>query len=178
MEQNNYGGENYQINANTIGQIGDIILPDSQPSGEEYLSNGIQLLEQQAYSQAVDVLQNAIQRDRSQSDAFYYLAIALLGGKKPRKLDKWTIQDIEINLNSAISEVASGNSKSAKYYTLFAIVKYGYYSMNGFIETPPTSDLLFSKGESIRSEFAKEILYHLNDPENPYWVRLQSKVAD
>ena len=173
MEQNNCGGKNYQIQAKNIGHVGDNIYQSSLPSGAELLKKGCDLLKRRAYVEAAKILQDAIMTDPLLSDAFYYLAIALLGGRKPREVDNWTIQDIEEKLNSAIL----GDTKTPKYYVLLAIIKYGYYSMNGFIDRHPTSAQLFDQGEPIDAEFAKEILYHLNDPKNPYWVQLQSKFS-
>ncbi len=140
-------------------------------TGQELLNRGIQLLNKRAYREAIDVLSEATKTDRSLSDAYYYLAIALLSGKKPKKTDGWTITSIEEKLNSAVY----GDTHSSKSYLLWAIVKHGYYAMNGFIEKPPTSAQLFSQGESIQAEHAREILYYLNDPQNPYWMYLYNK---
>ena len=140
-------------------------------TGEELLNKGLQLLNKRAYKQAIDVLNEATKTDPSLSDAYYYLAIALLSGKKPKKTDGWTITSIEEKLHSAVY----GDATSSKYYVLWAIVKYGYYATNGFIENSPTSAQLFSQGESIQAEHAREILYYLNDPQNPYWMYLHNK---
>ena len=129
------------------------------------------MLSQRSYNQAANVLQSAVKTDPLLSEARYYLAIALLSGKKPRKIDEWTIRDIEENLDAATRR----SSNNPKYYALWAIVKYGFYTMNGFIENAPTSIQLFSLGERIQSECAQEILYHLNDYSNPYWLNLYHK---
>lgn len=171
MEQNNYGGKNYQIGAERIDHVGDNVYQSLSPSGEELLSKGVQLLNQRAYLEAGSLLKDAIKTEPSLSDAYYYLAIALLSGRKPRKIDVWTIKDIEEKLNAAIH----GDAKSSKYYALLAIVKHGHYAMNHLIEKSPTSAQLFSLGESIQAEQAREILYHLDDPSNPYWVSLYNK---
>lgn len=171
MEQNNYGGKNTQIRADSIGQVGDVYQYPS-PTGQELLDRGIQLLNKRSYQEAIDVLNEATKTDPSISDAYYYLAIALLSGRKPRKIDGWTIESIEEKLNSAVKGVAN----PSKVYVLWAIVKHGYYMMNYSLERPPTSAQLFSQGESsIQAEHAKEILYHLEDPKNPYWIQLHNK---
>ena len=142
-----------------------------QITGQELLNRGIQLLNKRAYREAIDVLSDATKTDPSLSDTYYYLAIALLSGRKPKKTDVWTITSIEEKLNSALY----GDINSSKSYLLWAIVKHGYYAMNGFIEKPPTSAQLFSQGESIQAEHAIEILCHLNDPQNRYWMYLHNK---
>ncbi|NMG18625.1 hypothetical protein [Brasilonema bromeliae] len=101
MEQKNYGGKNYQIQAESIGHVGDI-YQSPQVTAEELLHKGIQLLNQRAYRQAIDVLSDATKTNPSISDTHYYLAIALLSGEKPRKIDVWTIQSIESELNTAV----------------------------------------------------------------------------
>lgn len=172
MEQNNYGGKNNQITANHIGRVGDDIYQYRSVTGQELLTRGIELLNKRCYQEAIDVLSEATKTDPLLSDAYYYLAIALLGGGKPMKIDGWTIKSIEEKLNSAVYGVAN----PSKVYVLWAIVKHGYYFMNGFLEKSPTSAQLFSQGESsIQAEHAKEILYHLHDPKNPYWIQLHNK---
>jgi hypothetical protein len=171
MKQKNYGGKNYQVQANEIGHVGDVQY--LQPNGKEYLRNGVELLNRKSYVEASAALRKSIQADSNLSDAFYYLAIALLEGKRPRKLDKWRVEEIESNLQSAL--FAGSNTK--KCYTLWAIVKYGYYSMNGFIEKEETSEQLFNQGQPLCGEAAKEIMYHVSDPSNPYWVQLKSTIA-
>lgn len=145
----------------------------SSTTGQELLNKGLKLLSQRNYQQAINVLNEAIKTEPSISDAYYYLAIALLCGKRPKKVDGWTIQNIEEKLNAAIAE----NAKSSKYYMLWAIIKYGYYVMNCLIEKSPTSEQLFSNGQFIKPKYAKEILYHLEDYSNPYWKYLYNNFA-
>ncbi|NOK70955.1 MAG: hypothetical protein GFH25_541266n4 [Chloroflexi bacterium AL-N10] len=140
-------------------------------TGQELLNKGFQLLNQRNYQQAISVLKDATKADPSLADTHYYLAIALLSGKKPRKVDEWAIRNIEEKLNTAIRE----DSMPARCYMFWAIVKYGFYTMNGFIEKSPTSAQLFKLGESIQLKEAREILYHLNDPSNIYWLKLYNK---
>jgi tetratricopeptide (TPR) repeat protein len=140
-------------------------------TGQELLTRGTQLLRQRNYQQAISVLSDAIKTDPLLSDTHYYLAIALLSGKKPRKVDEWTIQDIEKQLGTAVRE----DTKPSRCYVLWAIVKHGFYTMNGFIDKPPTAAQFLSLGESIQAEDAKEILYHLNDPSNPCWLKLYNQ---
>jgi hypothetical protein len=140
-------------------------------TGLELLNRGIQLLSQRNYQQATSVLSDAIRTSPLLLDTHYHLAIALLSGKKPRKVDEWTIRDVEEQLGAAVHK----DTKPSRCYMLWAIVKHGFYNMNGFIENPPTSAQLLNLGESIQAKDAKEILYHLNDPSNSYWLKLYDK---
>ncbi|MDJ0898070.1 MAG: tetratricopeptide repeat protein [Xenococcus sp. MO_188.B8] len=163
-QYNNYGHDQFNI---------ENLQVTPSTNGQELFKKGLKLLNQRNYQQAIDVLNEATEADPSISDAHYYLAIALLRGKKPNKIDGWTIRDIEEKLNAAISEDAN----SSKCYMLWAIIKHGYYTMNCLIEKSPTSEQLFSYGKSIQPKYAKEIIYHLNDPSNKYWQYLYNKFA-
>jgi tetratricopeptide (TPR) repeat protein len=161
-QYDNYGRD--QINIENLHYTQSI-------TGQELLDRGIQLLSQRNYQQAIGVLRDAIKTDPLLADTHYYLAIALLSGKKPRKVDEWTIRDIEEQLGVAVHK----DIKPLRCYVLWAIVKHGFYTMNGFIESSPTSTQLFSLGESIQPKDAREILHHLNDPSNPCWLKLYDK---
>ncbi|PSB51203.1 hypothetical protein [Chamaesiphon polymorphus] len=161
-QNNNYGRDQFNI---------ENLHFNPAITGQKLFANGLQFLNQRDYKQASVAMSEAINVDPSMYDAYYYFAIALLSGNRPKKIDEWTIRDIEEKLSIAINR----DSENLKCYTLWAIVKYGFYTMNRFIEKPPTSDQLFKKGESIQYEHAREILYHLNDPLNPYWVHLYNK---
>ncbi|HEY9826953.1 MAG TPA: hypothetical protein V6D19_16055 [Stenomitos sp.] len=164
-QYNNYGRDQFNIE--------NLHLAPSA-SGQDLLKQGIQLLSHRNYREAIGILSDAIITDPSLSEGHYYLAIALLSGKKPRKIDEWTLKDIEEKLNVAIYR----DSNPARCYTLWAIIKHGFYTMNGFIENPPTSSQLSSLGESINEKDAREILYHINDPSNSYWLRLHNKFGN
>jgi tetratricopeptide (TPR) repeat protein len=140
-------------------------------TGQELLNIGIQLLSQRDYQQAAYVLSNAIRIDPLLSDTHYYLAISLLRGKRPRKVDEWTIRDVQEHLGVAIHK----DTKPSRCYMLWAIIKHGFYTMNGFRENPPTSAQLLDLGESIQAKDAREILYHMNDPSNLCWLKLYDK---
>jgi hypothetical protein len=140
-------------------------------SGQELLNQGLQLLGQRNYREALCVLSDAISTDPSLSEGHYYLIIALLSGKRPRKIDEWTLKDIEEKMSVAIYS----DSNPARCYALWAIIKHGFYAMNGFIERPPISSQLSRLGEAIQAKDAREILYHLHDPSNPYWLSLYNK---
>lgn len=145
---------------------------DSLTTEQELFHKGFQLLNQKVYTQASELLSKAIKTSPTTTEAHYYLAIALLNGTRPEKADGWTIKKIEELLNAA----AYRNPNSLKYYMLWAIIKYGYYTMNGFIEKPPQSVQLFQKGKNIQLEDANEILWHFKDPKNQYWAYLNNKI--
>jgi hypothetical protein len=172
MEQSNSGGKNYQITAESVEHIGDVYYQSVPKSGKDLLDKGIQLLNQRDYSRAADVLECAIKSDPLLSDAHYYLAIALLNGKKPKKLDQWTVEEIEKNLSIAVRQ----DSNLTRGYALWAIVKHGYYTMNGFVEKPPTSTQLFYNVQFLSSQHIQELIYHFEDAENPYWAQLKNNL--
>jgi hypothetical protein len=166
------GGKGNQFQGNTIANshFGDNIY-QNEVDGKSLFNKGLQLLSRKAYQDVISLMSDVIKTDPSMSDAHYYLAIALLRGRKPSKIDQWTIQSIEDNLKAAIC----GNNTCSKYYILWAIVKYGHYTMNSFSEKTPNSEQLFNQGGNIRPEQAREILFHLNDPKNKYWTKLHER---
>jgi tetratricopeptide (TPR) repeat protein len=166
------GGKGNQFKGTVINNshFGDKIY-QNEVDEKSLFSKGIQLLNKKAYQEAASLMNNVIKADPSISDAYYYLAIALLKGRKPSKVDQWTIESIEDNLKVAIR----GNNTCCKYYVLWAIVKYGHFVMNCFSENSPNSEQLFNQGIAIQTEQAREIIFHINDPENVYWMRLNEK---
>ena len=72
MEQNNYGGKNYQIKAERIDHVGDRIYQSVLPTGADLLSKGLQLLSSRDYRNATDVLRDAVKSEPLLSDAYYW----------------------------------------------------------------------------------------------------------
>jgi len=156
-----------QINVDNI----DNLYINEQPDGTTIFDEGLKLLECKNYQQAIIKFEKAIEIDPFLLDSYYYLAISLLRGNIPKKVEGKTIKKIEKYLESAINI----DSKPAKYYALWAMIKYGYYFMNSVRERPPESYKLFTKSKSIEAKDAQEILQYLPDSSNKYWKRLDEK---
>lgn len=125
MEQKNYGGKNYQVEAECVEHIGDIYQAFSV-NAEELLDRGTQLLRHGVYQQAIDVLGEAVKADPSLSDAYYHLAVALLKGKRPKVLQRSEVEAIDQALSSALLL----NRTNGVLHLFRALVRHDYYEVN------------------------------------------------
>lgn len=105
------------------------------------------------------------------SDTHYYLALAMLGGARPRTRAWSRIQDVERHLSAAVH--AQPHSPHA--YALWAIVKEDYYEANGLSLTMPSIAELITRAETISSERAIEIVRHIPAPECRTWRSLSNR---
>lgn len=137
--------------------------PGARISSDKFQYNrGITLLANKEYYEAEKVLSETVSIDPGNFDAKFYLALSMMKGKKPQKLDGLLVKAVEKLLMPAIKQ-----HKGAKI--LLAIIKYGYYSLNGFNQTPPDSQQLLDDSLKIDNKLAESILLHLEDVKNPVW---------
>lgn len=165
-------GGTFNITYNHSITAPQLTTDDSKPAGKVFFEEGLKLFRFQNYRQAANKFRQAIETDSSLLDSYYYLSISLLSGRVPRKVDRSTIIEIEDYLKL----ITSIDTSSPKYYTFWAVVKYGYYSMNSLRERPPYSNHLFNKGRSISFEDAQEIIRHVEDFSNKYWQLIKEKI--
>jgi tetratricopeptide (TPR) repeat protein len=117
---------NTQFNVNVQG---------SQPSDPDVLLNqGIQLLEAKSYQQATDLLRATIKADPSLASAYYYLALALLKGKRPKILQRSQIEEIDQLLCTAIS--MGDFDGTVQWFRV--LLRHDYYSGNRMNCPPPS----------------------------------------
>ena len=122
--QTNIGGDvNYHI-----------IQETRKINPEELRAQGRKLLEAGLYADAIKILKKAVQSDAGNGTGNLLLAIALLQGRYADTHTRWTIREVEANLQSALSSVES--RKLALY--VLGVVKYDYYVANGQNEGHPT----------------------------------------
>lgn len=86
------------------------------------LSLGITHLQQQSYDFAVKNLKKAAEYLIDDVDAYYYLAIALLKGKRPRKCTLTTIKDVIAQLETALNLDDQG-----RIYYLYGVIINDFY---------------------------------------------------
>lgn len=109
------------------------LLKDNPENGELNYGMGICYLHLCLYDLAIKYFSKAIELLPDYSDTYYYYALALLKGRRPKILTFSEIKVIEEYINAAIQ---IDNTK-AKYYYLWAIIKHDFYLMNGFKQKPP-----------------------------------------
>ena len=120
------------------------MLKDSPDDGELNCAMGICYLDLGLHDLAIRYFAEAIAQIPDSGDAYYYYALALLKGKKPRVANLSDIRRIEDYLSAATQ---LDDSKS-KYYYLWALVKYDYYVRNGLRIRPPTFEELMSEADA------------------------------
>lgn len=89
-------------------------------------NQGIQLLEAKSYQPSINLLKDAIKTDPSVYHVYYYLALALLRGRRPKILKRSEIEEIDQLLTTA---TAMGDS-DATIQWFRALVRDDYYSGN------------------------------------------------
>jgi hypothetical protein len=139
---------------------GDVIIHHpSKLDGASLLKRGIQLLKVHAYDHAITTLTKAVEADPLLADAQYYLALASLKGSRPRVLTRSQAKAIEQKLRTAC---ALDGSK-AHYFYLWALVKFDFYVINGFLVRPPgVEELLLAAQQCPYSDDAvAEMLEHV-----------------
>jgi hypothetical protein len=127
------------------------------------LRKGILAANQKHYTEARHILLRYIEIAPEDMEGRYYLSFCLLDGKRPEKTDGTVIRAIEKHLSFFTHQPAGGHVRC-----LLAMVKFGYYCMNGFRENSPTSEELMNNA-SLSLDKACEIIYHVHDPGNAVW---------
>lgn len=120
------------------------LLKDNPGNGELNLAMGICYLDLGLYDLATKFFSKAIEQIPDYGDAYYYYALALIKGRKPKVLTLTEIKKIEEYINAAIQ---IDNSRS-KYYYLWALIKYDFYMKNGLRMSPPNFEKLIEEGNS------------------------------
>lgn len=99
---------------------------------------GICYMELGLYDLASKFLKTAIELTPDSGESYYYYALCLLQGKKPRSLSLSEIKKIETYVRTA-TEL---DSSQAKFFILWIIIKYDYYLKSGMIINPSIDTLL------------------------------------
>lgn len=105
----------------------------SAPNPTLVLNQGIKLLEAKSYQQVINAFTLVIELDRSMSNAYYYLAIALLKGRRAKILKRSEVEEMDQLLSAA---TAMGDSDGTIYW-FRALVRDDYYNGNRITNYPP-----------------------------------------
>lgn len=107
--------------------------------GDAHYTLGLLYLQLRLYDLAIRHLKRAVDLDPDNADAYYYLALGWIRGRRPKVLTLQEIRAIEDYLNAAIQL----DERPAKYYYCLAAVRHDYYSSNGLSSpSPPPHQLL------------------------------------
>lgn len=136
----------------TINRIGA-----DAPNGRDHYTRGLQYLRQRLYDLAIPSFLKAVELMPEDADAYYYLALGLMRGARPKALLHNDAKQIEKYLNTAIRLGAK-----AKHYYLAAILNYDYYAGNGLSIPQPGFRQLLDKAAAAPKE-SEEIELLLNN---------------
>ncbi|MBW8875075.1 MAG: CHAT domain-containing protein [Acidobacteria bacterium] len=118
---------------------GCLFAPAPPGDEEDHFALGLSYLDQGLYDLSAAAFQRVLGKTTHEEDLLYYLALALIGGQRPRALKLATIRQIETYLAAAIRL----NDRKSHYKLLLAAAKYDYYASNGLrIPSPPVDQLL------------------------------------
>ena len=110
-----------------------------------YQAKGICFLELGLFDFAAKSLGRAIELNPENPDSYYYRAIALVRGRKPRLLSLAEIKAVDENL-AAASQL---NTTRATCHYLRLIVRADYFERHGLRLPPPTMGELLTEAQSL-----------------------------
>ena len=135
--EGNYNAVSGHMGHSTVNitNIHQVLTEDSAA----LLKRGIQLTQAHAYDYAIKALNLAIESDPSEPANYYYLALALLKGRRPKVLTRSEAEVISQYLQTSCAL----NDSHCEYYYLWALVKHDFYASHGFsVGTPNIVELL------------------------------------
>lgn len=102
--------------------------------------HGVDLLKSGMFDEAADRFREALATDSSLQDAYFYLALAILKGRRPRNIPFEAAREID----SLLSRSAGLRVEPAHVY-LWMCIKYDFYVVNGLNVPPPSINELAAK---------------------------------
>lgn len=112
--------------------------------GEAIFFLGLFYLRLKLYDFAIKNIEKSIELMPEESDVYFYYALALMKGRKPKLISLTEIRKIEDYLKTAIQL----NDTNANYFYLWALIKYDFYLKNGLRSQTPTLDYLLDEIKS------------------------------
>jgi hypothetical protein len=135
-------------------------------------STGMKLLRQKKYPEAANTLRQHMEIAPDDAQSHFYWALAVIGGRKTRQLDGLVVKKLLQALEPFLRD-----RNAAFINVLLAILKQGYYALNGFkVPSPVIEELL--QGVVLDGEKAAGILTHLDEPENNVWRQVAYQFAN
>ncbi|HYK91115.1 MAG TPA: CHAT domain-containing protein [Acidobacteriota bacterium] len=106
--------------------------------GEAYFALGLSYLQLQLYDLSIKNFKQTIELMPDYADGYYYYALSLVRGRKPKLLSLTEVKRMEEYLRTA----QQLDGEQSKYLYLQAILKQDYYLANGLICNPFPEELL------------------------------------
>ncbi len=112
--------------------------------GDAHFSLGLVYLQLGLHELAILHFRSAIDLCPEMADAYFYCALALIRGRRPKTLSMQEVRTIEAHLTTA----RQLEPRQAKYDYLLAIIKCDYYLSNGLRPPPPSAEELLQAARS------------------------------
>lgn len=139
------------------GNVYNVTRGPTAPTAQDLLIRGVELVRARSYGEAGTLLSQSLLATPS-GDGNYYLALALLQGKRPRVLTYSQAVSIRAKLTSAC---ALDSTKSCYWYFL-ALLEEDFFIDNGFSDDLDKVEDLVHTGDRCRfvRSFLAELLDH------------------
>jgi len=105
---------------------------------------GLCYLQLRLYDLAIKAFEQTIDLDPAFADAYYYLGVSLIRGRRPKILKLNETERVEELLSAA----ATLKPKDAKFDYLAAIINYDYYAANGLTVPEPSYESLLAAADA------------------------------
>lgn len=126
----NLGGTSDQEIRALSAKIAQVVREEKAKGPPEiaaWLAEAIKRIEAHAYESAIEILTQAVKLAPLAGDINYYVALALLKGKRPRSLFLSEADAVSRYLQTA----CTSDLPKAHYFYLWALVKFDFYQANG-----------------------------------------------
>jgi hypothetical protein len=102
------------------------------------LDQAMGMIENEAYAGACTILKKVIANTPQLADAYYLMALALLGGRRPRTLTHSKAKQIVDQL----AQACRLDNRQAHFFLLWALVQLDYFEAKGFDADPEVEQLI------------------------------------
>ena len=167
------GDRNFMV-GQFVGRDINIIHGSEKPDASSLLKRGVELINLCSYEQAIAALSQAIDAAPSTSEAYYYLALSRLRGKRPGALNYSEAEAITQNLKTACRL----DGKQAHFFYLWALVKLDFYIRNGFEDRPPYIEDLLNSAEinKLNPPVISHLLEHIGAEDNQVTAHIRQRL--
>ncbi len=112
--------------------------------GDSQFALGLCYLHLRLFDLAIRHFGRAVELMPESSDVYYYYALAMIRGRRPKTLSLNEVRQIEEYVSSAMQL----DGTRAKYNYLAAILKYDYYLANGLRVPDPSAEELLTEAST------------------------------
>jgi len=162
---------NYDQHHQQVGTQYNINIDSSRSADTEALLNqGIKFLEAKSYPQSISLFNEVIKADATIAVVYYYLALALLKGRRPKILKRSEVEEIDQLL---VSATTCGDSDATVHW-FRVLVRDDYYGGNRMNCPPPSVQSILASIQPNTTKLGRlrSLLVKLPMADNTLYSRL------